>query len=244
MPSSSTKALPAGQQLLLQRLMAAHVMTNEDAKKTMVNLQNEHGNEVMGGGERFETLDDVFTSINRQLKSGFGLEIVTMVDRRTGNPPVKYHAVVNLQCDDVAKQQAFEKSYTVHERAFVRLLLRNLLEEETMKRKDCINLRAELDKGFELKLNDAERIIQLLLDEQWLRVSAHQEDDDDDSEDDEDKDDGEVRRRKKRPAKRRRRESVQNKLELAPRTYMELSHYLTGLGLNPDDLPQFLFHRD
>jgi Nse1 non-SMC component of SMC5-6 complex len=240
MPSNNIQPLPPGQQMLLQRIMAKHIMSNDAAKREFVSLMEEVGEDAMGTAE---TLSDAFSSINQQLNPGFGLEIVTMVDKNDGEKAVKYHAVVNTQCDEVAKQHSFEKAYSAHERAFVRLLIQTLVEEGTLKRKDCINLRSTLDKGFKLKLEEAERLVQILLDEEWLRVSARQEGSDEEEDDEDDDEGGATQSSKKRQKKRRRRESVQNKLELAPRTYMELSHYLSNLGLDPEEMPQFLFHR-
>jgi hypothetical protein len=223
--------------------MASHVMSNDTAKKAFVSIQEEAaGENVMGTAE---TLTEAFSSINQQLTAGFGLEIVTLVDR-TEDKAVKYHAIINTQCDDIAKQHSFEKAYTAHERAFVRLMMQRFVEQDTLKRKDCINLRSELDHGFKLKLEDAERLIQLLLDEKWLRVSTRSQQDENDDEEEEDEDlegGGRSQRRRQSQKKRHRRESVQNELELAPRAYMELSHYLSNLGLDPEDMPQILFHR-
>jgi hypothetical protein len=268
-----TQSLPRGQQLLLQRLMAAHVLSDDDAQAIFAELsqydntdtqkddEEEAGEEddndgrasqqqpIMGEG--IETLEDAFVSINQQLKPGFGLEIVTMVDQQPdGSPAERYHAVVDLLVDDVAKKHSFEKSYSPHERAFIRLLMQKLVEDDNLalRKMDCINLRTDLKGNFKLSLQQAERLVQVLLDEHWLRVSTRVDDDDDDEEEEDNDHDGEDvsqprGRQKTSKNKRRRRDSVRNKLELAPRSYMELSHYLSGLGLDDDDLPQFLFHR-
>jgi hypothetical protein len=242
---STIQPLPRGQQLMLQYLMANHVMSDDEANETFQKLleQQQQGDEqVMGNAEN---LEEAFVSINRQLKPGFGLEIVTVVDTDpdTGDK-AKYHAVVNTKADEVAKKHAFETAFTVHERAFVRLLLKRLVEEEhfSLKRMDCINLRSDLEGGFKLQLNQAERLIQMLLDEKWLRVSTRGDDDDEEDENDDALSSSQKSRKTSKSTKRRRRESVHNKLELAPRSYLELSHYLTQLGLEAEDMPQFLFH--
>ncbi|KAG7363433.1 Nse1 non-SMC component of SMC5-6 complex [Nitzschia inconspicua] len=239
MSSLDIQPLPAGQQMLLQRLMANHVMSNDKAKLTVSSLLEEVGENAMGSTEN---LSQIFSNINQQLNPAFGLEIVTMVDK-SGEKAVKYHAVVNTQCDDVAKQYSFEKAFTAHERAFIRLLMQRMVEEGTMKRKDCINLRSTLTKGFKLSLDDAERMVQILLDEEWLRVSARQENSDDEEEEEDGENDEPSQSSRKRQKKKLRRESVQIKMELAPRSFMELSHYLSDLGLEEEDMPQFLFHR-
>jgi hypothetical protein len=244
--------------------MAFHVMTDDDAKQFFDELKNyntqttqddddgdeeEEQQQLMGNAQ---SLEDAFRSINAQLKPGFGLEIVTMVDRSdAGSPAVKYHAVVDLLADDVSKTHAFEKAYTPHERAFIRLIMQRLVHETShgLRKMDCINARTELTGNFKLSLPQAERVVQILLDEHWLRVSTRVEDDDDDDDGDDDEegsDNGQSQKKKKRRANsknKRRRDSVKNKLELAPRSYMELSHYLTHIGLDDDDLPQIILHR-
>jgi hypothetical protein len=241
--------LPNGQQLLLQRLMSAHVMSDQDAKELFESIvhhdsnatqDSEDNNEeplpVITMGDGVATLKDAFVSINRQLFPCFGLEIVTMIDKVDGSRATQqYHAVVNARDDDLAKSY-FEKAWNAHERAFVRLLLKHMIEQEdcALKRKDCVNLRSQLDKGFKLAINDAERLVQVLLDEQWLRVALIEDDDEDDS-------DHETALSQGNKKKRRRRESMHNALQLAPRAYMELHHYLQDLGL--ERIPQMLSHR-
>jgi len=257
---NATEELPRGQQLLLQRLIANHCVSNKEAERIFKSLlgkdyidENEdegnNGNEdhqvgIMGPG--IDTLEAAFVSINRQLKPGFGLEIVTLVDT-TGSGNAKYHhAVVNTTADEIAKKETvFSKSWNPHERAFVRLVMRTLVDQNdddddddndeeddddednsnkkkasviSIRRADLINLRSDLEGGFKLTLDQATRVIGILLEEKWLRTSALTDDN--------------------------RRESVQAKIELAPRSYMELSHYIMGLGLAAEKLPQFVFHRD
>lgn len=260
---NATEELPRGQQLLLQRIFAKHCVSSDEAKRMFNSLTTkekyEFGNQdeeeddddtrFMGTG--ISSVEDAFVSINRQLKPGFGLEIVTLVDssasRSNNNTGSQfYHAVVNSTADEIAKKDTvFLKSWNPHERAFVRLVMRALVdrmddeegdegaedekEEEDggavtagIRRADLINLRSELDSGFKLSLDEATRVVGILLEEKWLRVSVEPDS----------------------KASRRSRESVQAKIELAPRTYMELDHYLTQIGLDAGKLPQILFHRD
>ena len=254
---NATEELPRGQQLLLQRLMAHHCMSNKEATRTFESLvaqgkeymidDEEEDEENIGGdeqviarfmGQGINTLQDAFVSINKQLKPGFGLEIVTMVD--TSRSGAKhFHAVVNTAADEIARNEhVFSKSWNAHERAFVRLVMGALVDQNSdddenddeedddrnknqglvgIRKADLINLRSEISGGFKLSLEQAERVIEVLLDEQWLRVSSSSE--------------------------KNRRDSVQVLIELAPRSYMELYHYITGLGMAPDKLPQFLYHR-
>ncbi|KAL3905660.1 MAG: hypothetical protein SGARI_004353 [Bacillariaceae sp.] len=250
--------------------MSSHIWTNDEAQGVFqsivdngISQSQDNDSEVAIMGESIETLEDAFSSINRQLTPAFGLEIVTMVGTEDSNDgtPTKYHAVVNTQSDEISKKISFVQAYTPHERAFIRLLLQEMVEagntsessnnnspDFSLKRKDCINLRSKLENGFKVKVDEAERIVQVLLDEAWLRVSTRQEDDDDNHNDDDDDDDDSISQsqqaKKKKKKRNRRRESVQNKLELAPRAYLELSHYLQDLGMDPEDLPQFLSHKD
>lgn len=261
---NATEELPRGQQLLLQRLMAHHCMSNKEATRTFETLVaqgkeymideededeelegNENGDEQVIArfmGQGISTLQEAFVSINKQLKPGFGLEIVTMVDT-SGTSAKYFHAVVNTAADEVAKNEhVFSKSWNPHERAFVRLVMGALVDQNNnddddensddevdeenrnkdqgmvgIRKADLINLRSEISGGFKVSLEQAERVISVLLDEQWLRISASSE--------------------------TNRRDSVQVMIELAPRSYMELYHYITGLGMAPDKLPQFLYHR-
>ena len=260
---NATEELPLGQQLLLQRLMANHCMSDKEATQTFESLVA-HGKEYMGDvqegegsnndledqegnnptvmGPGINTLQEAFVSINRQLKPGFGMEIVTMVDT-TGKRAKYFHAVVNTAADKVARSEnVFAKSWNPHERAFVRLVMRALVDQNNddeeedededgesnknktvtvvgIQKKDLINLRAEIPGGFKLTNPQAQRVVEVLLDEKWLRASAPAENNN-------------------------RRESMQGMIELAPRSYMELYHYIIGLGMTADKLPQFLYHRD
>ena len=272
---NATEELPRGQQLLLQRLIANHCMSQKEATRIFESLvangkdyvdDNENVFEEGEGtttassasfmGPQINTLEDAFVSINRQLKPGFGLEIITLVDT-SGNGAKYYHAVVNTTADEVAKNDTiFSKSWNPHQRAFVRLVMRALVDQSCenqdnndndddddddddhdednddgednsnkeknkkvngIRRADLINLRSDLENGFKLNLDEATQVVSILLEQKWLRVSASTDSS--------------------------RRESVQGTIELAPRSYMELYHYITNLGMDEDKLPQFLYHR-
>jgi len=254
---NATEPLPRGQQLLLQRLMASHCMSGKEATEVFESLVA-NGKEFMGGdqdednqddnssfmGSGISTLQEAFVSINRQLKPGFGLEIVTMVDT-TGKRAKYFHAVVNTAADKVAKSaNIFAKSWNPHERAFVRLVIGALVEQKAedegeedddedgestsnnktnsvvgIEKKVLVNQRAHISGGFSLTLGQAQRVMEVLLDEKWLRVSPA-------------------------ATENNRRDSGKAMIELAPRSYMELYHYIMDLGMEADKLPQFLYHRD
>lgn len=214
--STATQPLAREQQLLLQRIMAEHCLTEKDAVQIFEELQVPNA-----------SLEEAFQQINRQLTRGFGLEIATTYfwDK------TKYHAVINLRKDEVGSG-AFEPHFNPHEMALIRLIFRqfvqaaedqqedesqNSIRKTTLARRDLINLRGSLEEPYKLdKADKAEHVVQRLVDEGWLRVATGQN---------------------------RRRESYQLELEIAPRSFLELSMYLSELGLPEDDLPQFLFHR-
>jgi hypothetical protein len=168
-----------------------------------------------------DSLEEAFEAINRQLTRGFGLEIATVVLDKT-----KYHSVINLRNDEVSGN-AFEQHYNSHERALVRLILEKfaVTEQEdegtpviALPKKDLINLRNDLQEPYKVStVAQAEHVVEMLLDEKFLRISE--------------------------ASSTQRRESMQTLVELAPRAYLELSTYLTELGVPQESMPQFLFHR-
>jgi hypothetical protein len=228
---TSVEPLSRGQQLLLQRLMAAHILTDDQARDLFQELSSEMD-------EKFPSLERCFGSINQQLTKGFGLEIMTVVmdaapaaaGGGTGARAVKkekFHAVINVHDDEVAKQ-AFSSHMNAHERALIRLIVEKLVDEgRPTDRKTLINLRLELEEPYKLTLGQSEHCVELLLDEQWLVVAPADNDGTDAA-----------------GSGRRRRESMQAKLQLGPRMYLELSHLLMSLGMGQDELPQFIFHRN
>lgn len=161
------------------------------------------------------SLEEAFETINRQLTKGFGLEIATVVFDKT-----KYHAVINLRNDEISGG-SFESHYNTHERALVRCILEKLAQVEdapmALPKKDLINLRSELQEPYKItSVAHAQHVVEMLLEEQFLRVAS---------------------------SSTQRRESLQTLLELAPRSYLELSTHLIDLGVPQASMPQFLFHR-
>ena len=209
-----TEPLPREQKLMLQRLMAAHVMEDNEAKQTFAAIHNSLEKDDSGVDVRL-SLEECFSEINQQLTKGFDLEIATVVLDQT-----KYHAVINSHADDVSKL-SFDHHFDAHDRHFIMLIIEHLVDKdegEGIPKKDLINLRGDLKEPYKQSLAGAEHIVDALIEEQWIRLSQ----------DDRDKN---------------RRESVHAAFQLAPRTYLELSHLLMDLGIEQDDMPQFLFHR-
>ena len=167
-----------------------------------------------------QSIEECFVDINQQLTKGFGLEIATVVlDRK------KYHSIINSHADEVSKL-SFEKHFDAHDRQFILLVLQHLVDKHPsvtgedsagVPRKDLYNLRGDLKEPYKLNLQAAEHVVESLVQQQWLRFSTDDEGD--------------------------RRSSYQTTLELAPRSYLELSHLLVDMGISQEDLPQFLFHR-
>jgi hypothetical protein len=201
----TTQPLASGQQLFLQRLLAEHIMDDGTAQQVFTELELNKNN---------ESLEESFQQINHQLTTGFGLEVATVVLGKE-----KYHSVINIHADDVAKQ-SFEHHFNPHEMALVRLVLQKLVGDDAASRADLMNLRGDLQDPYKLTLNGAEHVVEVMLEEHWLRIRVPED-----------------------AASQRRRESLQIQLELGPRTYLELSHYLVEMGIPQEDLPQFLFHR-
>jgi Nse1 non-SMC component of SMC5-6 complex len=221
---ATVKPLSRGQQLLLQRLMAAHILTDDQARDLFQELSTDMD-------ETFPSLERCFGSINQQLTKGFGLEIMDAAPTAAASGSAsrtvkkeKFHAVINVHDDEVAKQ-AFGSHINAHERALIRLIVEKLVDEgHPTDRKTLINLRLELEEPYKLTLAQSEHCVELLLDEQWLVVAPADDNNGTGS--------------------GRRRESLQAKLQLGPRMYLELSHLLMSLGMGQDELPQFIFHRN
>jgi hypothetical protein len=193
MTVGATEPLALEEQLFLQRLMASHVMDHTTALK------------VFQGDD----LDESLPVMNQQLTKGFGLEVATVILNKT-----KYHAIINTHADDIAK---LSEHFNAHERGLIRLIFQCLVEEPAQPRSKLMNLRGDLEEPLKLTLTGAEHVVEMLLEEQWLRVASAEEEN--------------------------RRESMQALLELSPRTYLELSHLLVDMGMEQETMPQFLFHR-
>ena len=224
MTDVEVQPLARGQQLMLQRLLAAHVLSDDQAKTLYQELRQGDDNDA--SQQDPQSLEEAFQEINAQLTKAFGLEVATVsmsLDDKTTttNRPkhTKYHAIINQHADAVAKQ-AFSHSFNPHERSMIRLILEKLVTDGVdtpCQRKDLVNLRAELVEPYKLTLQGAEHVVETLVQEQWLVVSES--------------------------ATQSRRDSMQATLQLGPRSYLELSHLLTDLGLPQEELPQFIFHR-
>eukprot|EP00980_Cylindrotheca_fusiformis_P005363 scaffold1140_cov60-Cylindrotheca_fusiformis.AAC.2 len=239
MTAATTQALSRVEQLLLQRLMAAHVLDDKDAKSILREIQHQQqlltqdDNVATNNNNNASSLEECFANINQQMTHGFGLEIATVVmDAST----TKYHAVMNTHGGDDVSKKAFEKHFDAHDRQFILLILQHLVDATAndndnnnvvVARRDLYNLRGELQEPYRMTLQGAEHVVESLIQQQWLRISSTT-----------------TTANKKNNNKKRNESSMQATLELAPRSYLELSHLLVeDMGFPQDDLPQFLFHK-
>ena len=149
----ATEPLTRGQQMFLQRLLACHVLNDEDAKQLHEELND----------TRSKSLEQSLGIMNQQLSAGFGLEVATVNLKGT-----RYHAIINPHSDDVAKA-SFSHVFTPHEKAYIRAVLEKLVETQTSPRMDLINLRTKLQDPYKMILvSAAEHCLDSLLEEHWL----------------------------------------------------------------------------
>jgi hypothetical protein len=159
--TSTTQPLVREQQLFLQRVLANHCVSHDDAQSLFKDLNVPN-----------DSLEEAFEEINRQLTKGFGLEIATVVIDKT-----RYHSIINLRNDDVAAD-AFEHRYNTHEKALIRLMLGKFVQESedgpiSLPKKDLINLRTELEEPYKIgSVAQAEHVVDMLMDEKFLRIVA------------------------------------------------------------------------
>jgi hypothetical protein len=215
--TSATEPLVKGQQLFLQRLLAAHCFDDDQALMTFKELKP-----AMDGA--CENLNDCLSQINTQLTKGFGLEVATVSIKEDGVFK-QFHAIINTQQDKAAKDAFQSQSFDLNDRAFLRLVYEKLAEDGTCQRSVLINLRTELKDNVSLSMARADHLIETLLEEKWLVVTQADEE-------------------AGGTQNSRRRESVHAAIGIGPRSFLELSHYLQDLGYPEEDLPQFLFHRE
>lgn len=148
--------LTSQQQIFLQRFLASHVLTDNEAQSLYQNilLQSQQSQQSQHGNQLGSDLNDTLSRINHSLKPAFRLEIksvslaspFTIRSNHNGTSddddndtssrgqikPIIYHTIVNCDPDDVAKSNAnptFTKS--PHELAFFRLILERLIEKDT-----------------------------------------------------------------------------------------------------------------
>lgn len=160
----TTQPLDRAQQLMLQRLMASHVLEDKEAKKIFAGVQK-----TLTQDESSQmTLEECFAEVNQQLTKGFDLEIATVVISQ-----IKYHAVINSHADEASKK-SFEQHFDAHDRQFIMLVLAHLVENDSetgVSRATLYNLRSDLKEPYKLTLTGAEHVVETLIQEHWLRIN-------------------------------------------------------------------------
>ena len=131
------------QQLFLQRFLASHVLTDNEAQSLFEAIIHSNNNRNELGSD----VKDTLSRINRSLKPAFRLEIKSVSlalrqpkpidddeeeDNTISTGPTLYHSIVNCDPDEVSKSCAnptFTKN--PHELAYFRLVLEKFIEIET-----------------------------------------------------------------------------------------------------------------
>mmetsp|Transcript_18480 Transcript_18480/g.27918 ORF Transcript_18480/g.27918 Transcript_18480/m.27918 type:complete len:209 (+) Transcript_18480:68-694(+) len=161
---SLTQPLDPSKQVLLQHLLAAHVMHHDEAVAMFEKI----------GATNCRTLEECFRDINAQLMPGFGLEIATASFGGT-----RYHAVVNPYADDVAKA-SFKEKLSPSQREYIRNVFETLAQDEDDNeandnvgtRMNLLNLRTKLDEKYKLNIEETEYCLDRLVAEKWLSTDV------------------------------------------------------------------------
>jgi len=222
-----SESLSVGQQILNQRLLAEHCLTEEETQELYASVAEYCDNNDNS------SLADTLASCNAQLQY-LGLEIVAVnlpnhenrsndensdssKQNNSSSKHQRYYAMVNKFPDDIAKA-AFQAHLfqPPQQQAYVKAVLQKLCQGDddgTATRAVLLNLRNDLDK---LPLAAAEDALERLLEEKWLTETGNN----------------------------KRRGSNAAEIRLGARAYCELSYMLTDeFGMDPNDLPQQILLR-
>lgn len=243
--------LSLDQQQFLQQLLASQVVSDSKCKQMYQEICKNGAEDEMG-----KDMEHCIGIINASLIPGFGMEIRTVVlpDVHSGSKDkCRYHAVVNKQADEVAKEWgAFTK--TPHEIAYLKLILQRITESEPdveemdeeenivkkkfkrgmgslgkMKKMELINLRSDLQDAHKQKItiDGAEQALTAFIREGYLVHVPENANENDDNND-----------------KNQKNSSRTGKMvQLGPRTYMELPEFMEKLlPRGKESLPQFILH--
>ncbi|KAL7522023.1 hypothetical protein ACHAWX_006718 [Stephanocyclus meneghinianus] len=152
--TAGIRPLSNSQKLFLQRLMVAHVLTDDEARDLYASIRDKFANVQVEEEEQESDVNPAFMGngfdhclglINVSLKAAFNLEICTVFlpppydpdgtpanssSGRSKSPSlIKYHAVVNKSNDVHAKSYASPLTQSgPHELAFLRLILQKLVD--------------------------------------------------------------------------------------------------------------------
>lgn len=161
--TSITEPLTPGQQMFLQRLMAANVLSHEEAEALFQELNDD---------DNCTSVETCFRTINEQLMAGFGLEIATVVlaDRQ------KYHSVINPHADDDIAKSSYKGALPASEREYIRKVLETLVQdEEATSRMQLINIRTGLDEKYRMTVAEIEHCLDRMHREGWLSLAEGDE---------------------------------------------------------------------
>mmetsp|Transcript_3372 Transcript_3372/g.4955 ORF Transcript_3372/g.4955 Transcript_3372/m.4955 type:complete len:345 (-) Transcript_3372:848-1882(-) len=166
--SGRIKALNRKQKLFLQRLLASHILSTNDATElynSIMNMSLTQTQDYDGDNEQDEeglgrNLDHCLGLINASLVPAFRLEIRTIslptsycgggegdeeeVNGGSGGYQ-RYHAIVNLQSDGPAKNHA-ASTFGPHDLAFTRVAIEHIVEDDLEREQQRIDNEQEKEE--------------------------------------------------------------------------------------------------
>eukprot|EP01082_Thalassiosira_pseudonana_P013908 g11839.t1 g11839 contig6:697773-698823(-) len=209
--TASIRPLSNSQKLFLQRLMVAHVLTDNDAKNLYNNIRDNFSDVDVPANADEEEDDDDNNNINNRDESYMGTTFdnytsaeSTPNSRRKKPALIKYHAIINRSNDTHAKNYASPLVTATgggsHELAYFRLIFEKLIDKGNdiiqsgsattsvgcpgvMNRMDLINARTDLEGAHNGKLTvcQTEEALEMLIGEGWLVEMAEPGEDDEQS---------------------------------------------------------------
>lgn len=261
-----SRQLSQSQQMFLQRLMSAHVLSDDDAKK----LWDEVSQNAQDRG-RGRNLNETFSAINKSLVPNFALEIKSVsLDMNDSGERSLYHAVINKDADDVAKAAAtptFEKN--PHDLAFVRLVFETFIEkfnqsleeppidveeEESNRKKKkrsssvrqgsgCQSILSRIDLvNLRLELPEPHKSKLTIQQVEKLLIVLEMEGWLAVAQVDDDEEKRQSTSGNKRKSNSSDRSTMGKNLQIGPRAYLELPDLLKDLGLERNHIPQIILH--
>ena len=258
--------LPLTYQLLLQRLTAAHVLSESQ----FVELWDEIRESQASQTHSDESIQQIVSRINKSLKPGFGMEIRSISFRLRGSSDSldeeglegkttrsKYFAVVNSTRDDVSTALASKLTKSPHELAYIRLILEKIVEssnqellQEQEEEKENEEENSDDERKKRRRLNRTRGIgciaslSRMDLINLRTELTGHHQNKLTIQQSDNCLASLEAEGWLVECIKGSRRKSMggSSNLQLGPRAYMEFPEFLVKVGLERDHLPQFILH--
>jgi len=268
--TKAVQPLTHPQQIFLQRILASHILTDEAAQQIWNEIHAKEGSGRDLNHDLKKTFSTINKSLkpgfNMEIRSiSLALQKDESSSRNERNSIV-YHTIVNCEADHT--NSVLTK--TPHDLAFIRLVLEQLIRtcsdhdiesdqdddpedqptssagnrrrrprnsikqggmmgcEGSMSRMELINLRMELSGPHKdkLSISQVELIIENLEAEGWLVPVLSLEGDE-----------RQVRRKTSSDG-----EAGPDRLQIGPRTYMELPDFLCQIGMDEKSLPQIILY--